>query len=300
MSDSTGIKINKKRGYTVVFNDQLPEGAISARAWGIYVYLLSRPDGWECRVSHLRNVFTEGRDAIYTALKELAEIGLMGKETYLEKGMKRSRYVLNADPSEPAEKAQTRRSAPDTGFQDPGNPDAGSQDADSSDPEKPGQVIKDLPTTDTDSKEEPFRDSLRSVAASEQPSLIDGDSTTGGASSTRATGTEQPESERLGDQVADWYWGQLEPKPLVTNSKQRPFIHIRKLTRAAIAAGWTQRQAADALVAIQKPVPTQAEFDQMLRALRDGTRLPNGQRAIANTHHVAPNDPDRQARAGAF
>lgn len=135
-------------------------------------------------------------------------------------------------------------------------------------------------------------------AAAEQPSLVS--VPTGGASSTRATGDDPAEVDRLGDAVAQWYWDSLDPKPLVTNAKQRPFIHIRKLTRAAVAAGWTQRQAADALVAIRKPVPTQAEFDQMLRALRDGTHRPNGQRAPQNAHHVDQQDPDRQARANAF
>lgn len=297
MSDSTGIKINKKRGYTVVFNDQLPEGKVSARAWGVYVYLLSRPDGWECRVSHLRSVFTEGRDAIYTTLKELAEIGLMGKETYLDKGMKRSRYVLNADSSGPVENGQTRRSAPDTGFQDPGNPDTGSQDAGSSDPEKPGQVIKDLPTTDTDSKEEPFRDSLRSPAAGEQQPLIDAPTATDGASETRTIGAEKAPHD-LADEVADWWWNSLEPKPLKTTGK--PFIAIRNVCRAAATAGWTQRQVADALQAINKPMPTMAEVDQTLRAMRDGTYVPRGGARTTNVHQMPTSHPDVQKRRAAL
>ena len=142
MSDA-GIKVSRKRGFTIVYNDMLPEGAqISARAWGLYVYLLSRPDGWECRVSHLRTVFKEGRDAIYAALKELTTVGLMGMETYSEGGLKRSRYTLDGDVQIP----------PRPGNPDPENPHAGNPD-----PEKAGQVSKDRTTTEGTSD-----DSLRS------------------------------------------------------------------------------------------------------------------------------------------
>lgn len=73
------ISVPKRAGYTVIPNGILPEGQISARAWGIYAYLLSRPDGWIIRVPHLQTVFKEGRGAIYTALHELCELDLMTK-----------------------------------------------------------------------------------------------------------------------------------------------------------------------------------------------------------------------------
>lgn len=115
MSDASIRIPDTLRGYTVIPNGLLPTGedrSISARSWGIYVYLLSRPPGWECRVRHLQNVFTEGRDALYTALRELVDTGLMVKETYLDKGMPRQRYALS--------------DSPDADSQDPGRPDAGS------------------------------------------------------------------------------------------------------------------------------------------------------------------------------
>jgi hypothetical protein len=144
MSDNGGIKVTKKRGFTIVYNDMLPDGGvISARAWGVYVYLLSRPDGWECRVHHLKTVFTDGRDSIYSALRELVDAGLMGKETYLDNGLRRSRYTLDAD-------GQTRRSAPDTGSPDVGGPDTG----------RPGEVSTEVTTTEVIND-----DSLRSSSS---------------------------------------------------------------------------------------------------------------------------------------
>lgn len=156
MTDSAGITVNRRRGYTIVYNDLLPEdGVISARAWGLYVYLLGRPDGWQCRAGHLATVFKEGRDAIYTALKELVAVGLMSKEDYIEDGLRRVRYSVDAD----AVPTQTRRSAPETdsqdpGSQDPGEPDAGGQDPGSPAPEKPGEVSKEAPSTEVATTEE--------------------------------------------------------------------------------------------------------------------------------------------------
>lgn len=120
----TSIRIpDTVRGYTVIPNGLLPTGdaKISARSWGIYAYLLSRPPGWECRALHLASVFREGRDAVYAALRELAGAGLMVKEGYLDEGMPRQRYAL-AD-------------FPVTDSQEPGMPDA-----DLPDSEIPGQV----------------------------------------------------------------------------------------------------------------------------------------------------------------
>lgn len=143
--DNAGIKVNRRRGYTVVYNDLLPtDGSLSARAWGIYVYLVGRPDGWETRVGHLRSVFKEGRDALYSALAELVAADLMEKESIVEAGLRRTRYVVNADPVE----SQTRRSAPDTDSQDSGNPEPGSQDAGTPEPENPAQVSTEVVSTD--------------------------------------------------------------------------------------------------------------------------------------------------------
>lgn len=150
-ANGPGIVVHRKRGYTVVYNDLLPDGGrLSARAWGIFVYLLGRPDGWTCRASHLATVFKEGRDAIYTALSELAALELMEREPYYEGNLRRVRYALHADP-EP----HKRRSAPETDSQEPedlapvpGSQEPGAPDADAPGPEMPGQASKEGTTTE--------------------------------------------------------------------------------------------------------------------------------------------------------
>ena len=130
---SKSIRINKQRGYTVIPNGLLPEGKISARAWGIYAYLLSRPDGWVIHVRQLQQVFTEGRDAIYSAMKQLREAGLLEMESYREdRQPPKKRYVLVDLEKllEPLPDTETQNNtplpdtdSPDTGFQDTGNQD---------------------------------------------------------------------------------------------------------------------------------------------------------------------------------
>lgn len=122
------IRIGSRRGYTTIPNGLLPTGQLSARAWGVYVYLLSRPPGWECRVYHLQNVFTEGRDAIYAALRELVASGLMVKETVKPAGKPPvQRFALPDEPD--TEKPDTAQ--PDTGKPHPENPYGNSQERDS-------------------------------------------------------------------------------------------------------------------------------------------------------------------------
>lgn len=143
------IRVGRRRGYTVVENGLLPEGEakISARAWGVYVYLLSRPPGWIVRPGHLQTVFTEGRDAVYGAIRELVSAGLMVKETYRnEAGLPRQRFAI---PDEPGADSPDTDSQ-DTGFPDPGFPD----------PEKPHPSHSREITT-------PEKDSLRDSASAE-------------------------------------------------------------------------------------------------------------------------------------
>lgn len=112
--ESGSIRIGSRQGYTIVPNGILPDG-ISARAWGVYVYLLSRPPGWVCRPRHLVTVFHEGRDALYVVVNELVEFGLLTKEQFFVEGVPRFRYVLPEIPPNPEK--------PDTGNPEPEIPD---------------------------------------------------------------------------------------------------------------------------------------------------------------------------------
>jgi hypothetical protein len=259
-----GIVVRRRRGYTVVYNDLLPaEGEISARAWGIFVYLLGRPDGWTCRASHLATVFKEGRDAVYTALRELAAVDLMEREPYYEGNLRRTRYALNADGKggtdakrDDAGGQQTPRSSPDTDSQEPENPtlpgtdsqEPGSQEPDAPDAENPGGVSTEVATTEVATTEE--QPPLRAAAPA---------------------AAKSPEQEA--DAVAEWWWEALDPKP-VTAGRGTGFPGFRNLVRGARRAGFTQREIAKALQAMKAHDgtvwPSTAQLDRACRAVREG------------------------------
>lgn len=127
----------RKHGYTMIWHTLMPEdGSLSARAWGLYCYLTSRPDGWECRSGHLASVFKEGRDATRAALHELVDAGLMTLEPVMEGNLRRTRFVL-IDPDD-----LLHSTTPDS-------PGTDSQALDTQTPENASQVIKEVPTTDS-------------------------------------------------------------------------------------------------------------------------------------------------------
>jgi hypothetical protein len=167
--------------YTVI-PDHLFHPGMSARAWGVYTYLRSRPPGWDARVYHLINVFREGRDAIYTVLAELVELGLMAKVSSADPdnpGLIRWHYVLGGGtaPAAPVT-ARTPRSAPAPGNPDPANPDPASPD-----PEDPPQTKKDLVSTDPATTDRPNLPAARSATAAE-PRADPRPASTRGATST--------------------------------------------------------------------------------------------------------------------
>lgn len=67
------IKVEKQKNYTVISNHIFKDDSISARAKGIYAYLMTLPEDWKLYKSELFKHFTEGEKAINTAFKELEE-----------------------------------------------------------------------------------------------------------------------------------------------------------------------------------------------------------------------------------
>jgi len=73
----TIIRIEKTDNYSVISNEVARRRDISARAKGVFYYLMTLPDDWKIYKTELRKHFTEGRDAIDKALKELGAAGYL-------------------------------------------------------------------------------------------------------------------------------------------------------------------------------------------------------------------------------
>ena len=71
----------KKREHPYVILDKtaLEDPLLSFRAKGIHAYLMSRPDTWVIRYTHLETVSRDGRDAVRSAMKELEKAGYLKK-----------------------------------------------------------------------------------------------------------------------------------------------------------------------------------------------------------------------------
>lgn len=73
---------------------------LSWKAKGLLGYLLSRPDNWSVRVADLVNRSTDGRDACYSALKELGDAGYITKHESESEGGRFAGfdYVVHESP----------------------------------------------------------------------------------------------------------------------------------------------------------------------------------------------------------
>lgn len=74
------IRAKKQKNYTIVSNHIFKNNDISARAKGVYAYIMTLPDDWKLYKSELFNRFSEGKKAIDTAFKELEENQYISKK----------------------------------------------------------------------------------------------------------------------------------------------------------------------------------------------------------------------------
>lgn len=67
--------------FTILSNDIIADERLSFRARGVLIWLLSKPDDWRTRADSIAAQSSkEGRDAIRSALRELADLGYLVRE----------------------------------------------------------------------------------------------------------------------------------------------------------------------------------------------------------------------------
>ena len=74
------IRRDKTDNYSVIHNECFRDDTLSARAKGIFAYLMSLPDDWKIYKTELHTHFAEGRDAINKAFGELMDRGYITKK----------------------------------------------------------------------------------------------------------------------------------------------------------------------------------------------------------------------------
>ena len=134
------IRIQKKQNNFVMLDKAfIDDERLSFKAKGILTYLLSKPDNWKVIVKDLINHSADGRDSIYSGLRELKKHGYYVKQPIRnEYGIIESwESVIYEAPNEqrgketPSTKKNSEKtpiSPPLTGFPDTGFPDTGYPD----------------------------------------------------------------------------------------------------------------------------------------------------------------------------
>lgn len=74
------IRVEHRKHYTVITDQALRDPALSFRATGLLAYLLSLPDGTEISGLRIQHAKREGRDAVFSALKELETSGYLQRQ----------------------------------------------------------------------------------------------------------------------------------------------------------------------------------------------------------------------------
>ena len=108
-----------EKNFSVIHNSTLEDQDLSWEALGMLTYLLSKPDGWQVKPSHLRAFRSAGRDKVRRIMGELEEAGYLVREKHRnEKGGGNGSRSCTIPPNLPKTPQKRRLTAmrPETGF----------------------------------------------------------------------------------------------------------------------------------------------------------------------------------------
>jgi len=167
------VRVRKRdESYTIMDPYFLSDERISWKAKGLLGYLLSKPSNWRVFVSDLVKRSKDGKDAVYSALKELEAAGYIeraqtrenGRITGYETVVYERPRPFTENPEVVAEVASGLREQSATAFPQSENPDMENPSA-----ANPTQVVNDL--NNIDSKSECMYDADNLVLAALSRSL---------------------------------------------------------------------------------------------------------------------------------
>ncbi len=123
------VQKNRENPYVMIRKTVFEDDRISWKGKGLMGYFLSKPDNWQIIVSDLIKQSTDGRDSVYSGLKELRNFGYIEyKKKQDERGHFYVEYIVHEEPIEIpcAENPDTENphtENPDTEIPDTENPE---------------------------------------------------------------------------------------------------------------------------------------------------------------------------------
>ena len=88
-------RINKQDKFTQIDNRMIVDNSITAKAKGILLYLLSKPNEWKVYEVDIVNNMKDGRDGIRSGIKELIEQGYITRQLEQDDKGKFAGYSYN-------------------------------------------------------------------------------------------------------------------------------------------------------------------------------------------------------------
>ncbi|SFS76063.1 helix-turn-helix domain-containing protein [Paenibacillus sp. 453mf] len=136
------VRVSKREnGYAVIDTYFLSDDRLSFKAKGVLSYLLSKPNGWQVFVADLVKRSKDGRDSVYSALRELEAAGYVERRQMRDEQTQRITGVETIVYERPI-------------MDEPGADIPHTEIPDKDEPitDKPTQVINDLSITDSKRK----------------------------------------------------------------------------------------------------------------------------------------------------
>lgn len=90
--------IKPQSNFTTIPNHIINDKRLSFKAKGLFLYLISKPDGWAFSADRIKNDSKDGEDSILSGLSELEKFGLLSREKIRVCGVfKGYDYLLSFD-----------------------------------------------------------------------------------------------------------------------------------------------------------------------------------------------------------
>lgn len=107
------MRIIKNNNFSIVSNAIIRDTSLSLKARGLFILMLSLPEGWEFSVRGLSKIAGEGLDAIRSGLHELEEQGYLSRQRKrnAEGKLGDMEYILYEEPQKPKAEAPTEETS---------------------------------------------------------------------------------------------------------------------------------------------------------------------------------------------
>ncbi|GAA5070302.1 hypothetical protein [Streptomyces similanensis] len=275
LPNPSGVRINRGRFVTMA-SSTVRDTRLSYRALGLLTYLLDQKEGWQVRSEQLtKGEGREGREAVRTALRELAAKGYYRLE---RRRLRDGKCAMGtAVSSTPVEQWVTDHKI-FSSKKDPAVPvieqDDGSfmieypdgtlgSDGFPPDPddEEPADAPESAPDEEPATEDEPPATPARRPRRSSAQKAAD-DAEKQAAAQKKAE--EKAALDKAAEAVAKWWWEDAEKHLGKYVGKTNGYIAMRSQVRKALSAGYTQRQCADALREARQHLPSAQQWQRAL------------------------------------